>query len=164
MRSRAFLGLGSNLGDRKFELDRAVAGLVATVGIDVLAVATYLETAPMGYREQGPFLNTVVEIDTGLSPRELWAVAENLERKAARVRIVRYGPRTLDVDILLYGDLVLDSPELIIPHPRLRERVFVLSPLVEIAPAILLPPDNCPAHALLSDLLQKEALDAPNYR
>lgn len=150
----AYLGLGSNLGDRQGELDRAIACLDHHPDIKLLKVAKYLETEPVGYAAQGLFLNTVVSIETSLAPKDLLAYTQSLEEQAHRVRIVRFGPRTLDVDILLYDDLVQETEELTIPHPRLRERLFVLVPLAEIAPKLRLPPDAMPITAA-RDSLQK---------
>ncbi len=130
----AYLGLGSNLGDRRAYLDAAVEGLRATPGIRVLAVSRFHESSPVGGPPgQDAYLNGVVEIGTSLSPEDLLDVCHSLETKAGRVRAERWGPRTLDVDILLYGDQVIDTPTLTIPHPRLHERKFVLDPLCELS-------------------------------
>ena len=111
---RAFLGLGSNLGDRLGHLRRAVADLP-----DVTAVSPVYETEPIGPPGQDDYLNIVVELETELSPQELLAAARHLEAAARRVRTQHHGPRTLDVDVLLVGDLAVDSPELVVPHPRM---------------------------------------------
>ena len=130
---RVFIGLGSNLGDRMSFLRAGVAGLP-----DVVKVSPVYETDPVGGPEhQEPYLNVVVELHTGRSPSDLLSVAARLESEAGRTRTVRFGPRTLDVDILIYGDLSIDTPELQIPHPRMWERRFVLAPLAEIAPELL---------------------------
>jgi 2-amino-4-hydroxy-6-hydroxymethyldihydropteridine diphosphokinase len=130
---RAFLGLGSNLGDRWQLLRDAVAALP-----DVVAVSPVYETDPVGGPEgQDPYLNLVVELDTSLSPRELLEVAQRLEADAQRVRVERWGPRTLDVDVLLVGDLVVNDPDLVVPHPRMWERAFVLVPLADLAPDLV---------------------------
>jgi 2-amino-4-hydroxy-6-hydroxymethyldihydropteridine diphosphokinase len=130
---RAFVGLGSNLGDRISFLRAAVAGLP-----DVVKVSPVYETDPVGGPEgQGPYLNVVVELVTELSASELLRVAGRLEAEAGRARTVRNGPRTLDVDILLYGDRTVSTPELEIPHPRMWQRRFVVAPLAEIAPEVL---------------------------
>lgn len=136
---RAFLGLGSNLGDRRGHLRRAVAALP-----DVVAVSGVYETDPVGGPPgQGAYLNAVVELETDLSPRDLLELAQRLERDAGRVRTERWGPRTLDVDVLVVGDLVVDEPDLRVPHPRLGERAFVLVPLSDLAPGIAGPrPDD----------------------
>ncbi len=132
---RAFLGLGSNLGDRQGYLARAVEALP-----DVVAVSRLYETEPVGGPEgQGPYLNVVVELDTGLGARELLALARRLEDAAQRRREVRWGPRTLDVDVLLVGDEVVEDEDLVVPHPRMWERRFVVEPLAELAPDLVPP-------------------------
>ncbi len=132
MTRRAFLGLGSNLGDRRANLRRAIAALP-----DLVAVSDLYETDPVGGPDQGAFLNCVVELDTDRSPRELLELCRSLEEAARRVRIERWGPRTLDVDVLLVGDLEVDEPDLVVPHPRMWERGFVLAPLADLAPELL---------------------------
>lgn len=130
---RAFLGLGSNVGDRLEHLRRAVAQLPGLVGL-----SSVFETEPVGGPGgQGPYLNLVAELDTDSSPRQLLELAGRLEEDAGRVRTVRHGPRTLDVDVLLVGDLVVDEPDLTVPHPRMWERRFVLAPLAELAPELV---------------------------
>ena len=129
---RAFLGLGSNLGDRWQYLRDAVSSLAG-----VTAVSPVYETEPMGGPSQGPFLNVVVELETDLTPRQLLGVCHRLESAAGRVRADRWGPRTLDVDILMLGDLTIDDPDLQLPHPRMWSRRFVLQPLADIAPEVL---------------------------
>jgi 2-amino-4-hydroxy-6-hydroxymethyldihydropteridine diphosphokinase len=133
---RSFIGLGSNLGERRSELEEAVARL--REGGDVVAVSPLYETEPVGGPEdQGLFLNLVVELATTDSPRELLARCQALEEAARRVRTVRWGPRTLDADVLLVGDLVVDEPDLVVPHPRMWERNFVLQPLSDLAPELV---------------------------
>jgi 2-amino-4-hydroxy-6-hydroxymethyldihydropteridine diphosphokinase len=132
---RVFLGLGSNLGDREDHLRRAVAGLP-----DLVAVSPVYETEPVGGPAgQGMYLNLVVELETGLTPPELLALAHRLEGEAGRVRTVHHGPRTLDVDVLLVGDLVVDEDDLVVPHPRVWERRFVGEPLADLAPELVPP-------------------------
>jgi 2-amino-4-hydroxy-6-hydroxymethyldihydropteridine diphosphokinase len=127
----AYLALGSNLGDRWAHLRLAVFGLRELDGR--LTVSSVYETAPVGGPDgQGPYLNCVVRLETTLEPPELLAFGRRLEAAAGRVRTVRDGPRTLDVDILLAGEVVIDSAELTIPHPRMYERGFVLAPLEEL--------------------------------
>ena len=128
---RAFLGIGSNLGDRLAYLQGAVDGLAATDGVEVVAVSAVIETDPVG-PEQPDYLNAVVAVDTTLSPRALLEAGQRLEQEAERVREQRWGPRTLDVDVLLYGDEQVDEPNLVIPHPRFAERDFVLAPLADL--------------------------------
>jgi 2-amino-4-hydroxy-6-hydroxymethyldihydropteridine diphosphokinase len=130
---RAFLALGSNLGDRLGHLRAAVAGIP-----DVVAVSPVYETDPVGGPEgQDPYLNAVVQLETERTPRELLEIAQRLEQEARRVRRERWGPRTLDVDVLLVGDLVVDEPDLQVPHPRMWERAFVLVPLAHLAPDLV---------------------------
>lgn len=131
--TRAFLSLGSNLGDRRQFLSEAVGSL----GTSVQAVSPVYETDPIGGPDQGRFLNLVVELDTDLSPRALLAVCHRLESGAQRVRIERWGPRTLDVDIVWIDGVTVDDPDLHIPHPRWRERLFVLAPLRDLAPDLV---------------------------
>ncbi len=130
--SRAFLGLGSNLGDRLALLRAAVASLP-----DVVAVSPIYETDPVGGPEQGPYLNLVVELATDRTPRELLGAAQAAEAAAGRVRAERWGPRTLDVDVLWVDGVELDEPDLEVPHPRLFERRFVLVPLADLAPDLV---------------------------
>ena len=126
---RAYLGLGSNLGDRWAHLRSAVAALP-----DVVAVSPVYETDPVGGPSgQGPYLNLVVALETDRSPRELLDIGQRLEAAAGRVRKERWGPRALDVDILLVGSLCVDEPDLVVPHPRMWERRFVLAPLADLA-------------------------------
>lgn len=130
---RAFLGLGSNLGDRWGILADAVAHLP-----DIVGVSPLYETDPVGGPEtQGAFLNCVVELDTELSPWDLLEVARGLEAAAHRVRLERWGPRSLDVDVLLAGDWALDDEDLTVPHPRMWDRAFVLIPLADLAPELV---------------------------
>lgn len=133
---RAFLGLGSNLGDRLARLRDAVAALP-----DVVAVSPVYETSPVGGPPgQGPYLNAVVELDTARSPRQLLALCHELEEAAGRVREVRHGPRTLDVDVLLVEGVSVADPDLEVPHPRMWQRRFVVVPLQDLAPE-LVPPE-----------------------
>lgn len=132
---RAFIALGSNLGDREANLRAARSALPG-----VTAVSRVYETDPVGGPAgQGPFLNAVVALETELSPRELLRLAARLEAEAGRVRTEVWGPRTLDVDILLVGDLEVDEPDLVVPHPRMWERDFVLAPLADVAPDLVQP-------------------------
>ncbi len=130
--SRTLLGLGSNVGDRQDHLRTAVASLPG-----VRAVSDVYETDPIGGPEQGRYFNIVVELDTDLDPHALLGVCHRIESAAGRVRDVRWGPRTLDVDILWMDGVTIDEPDLQIPHPRMWERRFVLAPLSELAPDLL---------------------------
>jgi 2-amino-4-hydroxy-6-hydroxymethyldihydropteridine diphosphokinase len=133
-RTRAYLALGSNLGDRQTHLQGAVDALARDDAVDVIAVSGVYATDPVGGPGQGEYLNAVVAIDTTLDPHALLRLAQAIEEGAQRVRDVRWGPRTLDVDLLLYDDVRVDDHDLIVPHPRLYERDFVLVPLRDVAP------------------------------
>ncbi|MFD2786660.1 2-amino-4-hydroxy-6-hydroxymethyldihydropteridine diphosphokinase [Hymenobacter rubripertinctus] len=134
----AYLLLGSNLGDRAATLRAAVDYLSQTAGV-VTATSGLYETSAWGLEDQPAFLNQAVALETSLTPEQLLAACLATEQRAGRERLVRWGARTLDVDILLYGDLVQDAPSLQIPHPRLPERRFALLPLAEIGAAVAHP-------------------------
>jgi len=134
----AYLGLGSNQGDSLALLVGAVSGLIATPGVFVTRLSRYYRTSAIGLEDQPDFLNLVVEIRTRLDPRDLLSVVQALEKDAGRVRTVRWGPRTLDVDILWYDGIFTDHDRLRLPHPRMEERRFVLEPLAELAPELVL--------------------------
>jgi 2-amino-4-hydroxy-6-hydroxymethyldihydropteridine diphosphokinase len=131
----AYLGLGSNLGSRELMLSEALCRLHQRQDTDVDAVSALYETDPVGYLEQPSFLNIVCRIETLLSPEALLQAVLDIERRLGRERIVRWGPRTIDIDILLYQNVSFTSDDLCIPHPRLMERAFVLIPLLEVMPA-----------------------------
>ena len=152
MMARAYVGLGSNLGDREGALRAAVAALGATEGIQVVAVSTFRETEPVDYLDQPRFLNAAAAVDTTLAPRELLDVLLAVERSLGRTREgPRFGPRTIDLDLLLYGDESVDEPGLIVPHPRLHERAFALEPLAELDPSLVVP-GHGPLKTLLRNL------------
>jgi 2-amino-4-hydroxy-6-hydroxymethyldihydropteridine diphosphokinase len=136
---RAYVALGSNLGDRE-RLLRAALRALETTGVRVVAVSSLRETDPVGYLDQPRFLNGVAAVETELGPRELLELLLAVERALGRKRDgPPMGPRTVDLDLLLYGDLVLDEPGLELPHPRLHERRFALEPLAEVAPGLEIP-------------------------
>ncbi len=135
----AFLGLGSNLGDRLDYLQQAVDAIDEDARTRVEAVSSVYETEPVGGPEQEPYLNIAVRVATRRRPRSLLALCNRVERDLGRVRTVRWGPRTIDVDILLYGEQTVQHRDLVIPHPRLLERAFALVPLIEVAPGQRLP-------------------------
>jgi 2-amino-4-hydroxy-6-hydroxymethyldihydropteridine diphosphokinase len=135
----AFLGLGSNLGDRLANLQAAVEALQAEPGLRVTASSGVWETKPVGGPPQPDYLNAVIRIETDLSARDLLDVARRVEARLGRVRKERWGARTLDVDVLLYDEEEIDEPDLVIPHPRIRQRAFVLLPLLELEPDPVLP-------------------------
>ena len=138
--TRAFLGLGSNLGDRAGHLRAALAAIPAVASrTAVVACSPVYETDPVGGPEQGLFLNLVVEVQTDLDARGLLALGAALEATAERVREERWGPRTLDVDVLWVDGEVVDEPDLQVPHPRMGERRFVLAPLADLAPELVDP-------------------------
>ena len=136
--AKAFIGIGSNLGNRVEHCDNAIK-LLETGGISVLKRSVMIETKPWGVTDQPEFINMVIEIETDLLPDALLALFKKTERAVGRTETVRWGPRVIDLDILLYGDSVLKNPQLEIPHPLIREREFVLRPLAEIAPDIIHP-------------------------
>ena len=130
---KAYLGLGSNIGDRAHQLQQAIRIIDQYQYIDVTSISPIYETAPVGYTDQPQFLNLCIEIETTLNPQELLKRCLETEEALHRVRKIRWGPRTLDVDILLYGNEIIEEDNLIIPHPRMTERAFVLIPLNDIA-------------------------------
>jgi 2-amino-4-hydroxy-6-hydroxymethyldihydropteridine diphosphokinase len=146
--TRAYVALGANLGPREITLLRAVDLLAETEGVEVRAVSQLRETEPVGVVEQPLFLNGAVALDTSLSPRGLLDRLLEIERGLGRVRDVRWGPRVVDLDLLVYGDLQVDEPGLRVPHPRLHERRFVLEPLAELDPDL-----EIPGYGPMSDLL-----------
>ena len=153
--TRAYVGLGANLGDREATLRRAIELLASTQGIEVAAVSSLRETDPVGYADQPRFLNGAAALDTELAPGALLDRLLVVERELGRVRGrgPRYGPRALDLDLLLYGDEVVDEPGLTVPHPRLAERRFALEPLHELDPGLRLP-DGRAVREMLASALQ----------
>jgi 2-amino-4-hydroxy-6-hydroxymethyldihydropteridine diphosphokinase len=138
--TRAFVGLGANLGDREETLRSALTLLDGRDGVRVTAVSAFSETEPVGYLEQPPFLNAAAVLETTLSPRELMACLLDVERELGRERTgPRFGPRTIDLDLLVYEGMEIDEPGLTVPHPRLHERSFVLEPLCELDPGLVVP-------------------------
>ncbi len=143
-----YLGLGSNLGDRLANL------LTALEALHPMATSSIYETDPWGYTEQDPFLNLVTQIETELSPQALLQHLKHIEQEVGRRATFRYGPREIDIDVLLYDDLLLDEDGLTIPHPRLHERAFMLRPLADLAPDLIVPPGNQSVTELLAALDQ----------
>ena len=135
--ARAYLGIGSNLGNRLAYLQLAVDELARLSDVHVVAVSRVYETAPVGGPPQDPYLNAVVAIDTDREPMAVLQACRLIEERAERVRDERWGPRTLDVDVLLLDDVRVDLPELTVPHPRMWERGFVLAPLRDVAPELV---------------------------
>ena len=137
--SVAYLSIGSNIGDRLHHLTEAVRALRSQDGLTVTSVSSIYETAPVGFTDQADFLNMVVCIETGLLAQDLLEVCQKIEHGLGRIRDIRWGPRTADLDILLYNNENIETETLIVPHPRMHERAFVLSPLLEIAPLMASP-------------------------
>ena len=138
--TRAYVGLGANLGDREGTLRSAVELLDAERDVSVVAVSQLRETEPVGLVEQPAFLNGAAALDTDLSPAELVRVLLDVERRLGRTREgPRWGPRIVDLDLLVHGDAVVDEPGVTVPHPRLAERLFALEPLLELAPDLVIP-------------------------
>ena len=146
---RAYVGVGANLGDRERTILRAVDQLAGAPGVEVIAVSSLRETAPWGPVEQPWFLNGAVTIETDRDPRELLDLLLEIERTLGRDHSgERYGPRTIDLDLLVVGDVTCDEPGLTLPHPRLHERRFALEPLAELAPDLVLPARGAVAELL----------------
>ena len=139
MTSYVFLGLGSNICDRKEYLEEAIRALEGTPGITIIEMSSIYETEPFGGATQDKFLNMVIKIETDLKPDKLLEKLMAIEEGLGRVRTIKWGPRTIDIDILLYGNEVIRTKDLIIPHAGLTERDFVLVPLLEIEPEVKLP-------------------------
>lgn len=135
----SYIGLGSNLGNREANIKMALELLHHPPVVVVKRVAPFYLTAPVGFTGQAEFLNTVAEVETTIQPAELLRLLLSIEVELGRERTVRWGPRTIDLDLLLYGCLKINEPDLIVPHPRLHERAFVLVPLADLAPALELP-------------------------
>ncbi len=153
--ARAFVGLGANLGDPVAQVTRALAALAELDATRVVRASSLYRTAPIGDADQHDYVNAVALLDTGLAPRALLDAMLGIEHTAGRARSFRNAPRLLDLDLLLYGDQVIDAPGLLVPHPRMHERAFVLVPLVEIAPDAVVP-----GHGRAADLLRGTAHQA----
>ncbi|MDN7247550.1 2-amino-4-hydroxy-6-hydroxymethyldihydropteridine diphosphokinase [Planococcus shenhongbingii] len=134
--NESYLSLGSNMGNRLEMLKQAVRILAEHTSIEVVAISSLYETEPVGFTKQDPFLNMVVRIRTTLAALELLDVCQEIELELHRERLVRWGPRTIDLDILLYNQDAMETERLIVPHPRMHERAFVLIPLLEVNPSL----------------------------
>ena len=145
-----YLGLGSNLGDRQENLDKALEYL--SQRLRLAEVSSVYDTEPMGNPEQPRFLNMVCQVNTMLKPKELLILAKGIERKMGRIPGRPNSPRTIDIDILFYGDEVIKMPDLVIPHPRLTERAFILVPMAEIAPDLVHPVNKKTIKELLKEV------------
>ncbi|MBI3609482.1 MAG: 2-amino-4-hydroxy-6-hydroxymethyldihydropteridine diphosphokinase [Nitrospirae bacterium] len=131
-----YIGIGSNMGDRQAYCEEAVRRIARFPKTAILAASSLYETAPLEIPDQDRFINAVVAVRTELSPHELLRACQEVEQFLGRKRSVRFGPRTIDLDVLFYGDRIIQEPGLTIPHPRMHERRFVLEPLAEIAPGL----------------------------
>ena len=150
--TRAYVGLGANIGDPAAALRAALAALAAEPGIEVVAVSSVRETDPVGYEDQPRFINAAAALETELEPRRLLDRLLAVERRLGRMRTgPRFGPRTIDLDLLVYGSERIDEPGLQVPHPRLHERRFALEPLAELEPGLVVP-GRGPVDALLAGL------------
>lgn len=136
---RVYIALGSNLGDKKENIDKAINEINSLKTCHLIKISKFYETKPVGYLEQEDFLNCAIKIKTLLSPKELIKELLRIESELKRERIIRWGPRTIDLDIIFYDDIITSSDDIIIPHPRMHERLFVLKPLCDIAPYIVHP-------------------------
>lgn len=154
MEVNAYIAIGSNLGNRSQTIERALNAIGSHPTIEIIARSTIIETAPVGDIEQGAYLNGVIHITTTDTARELLDALLGIESAFGRNRVneQRWGPRTLDLDLIVYGDQIIDEPGLQVPHPRLHERSFVLIPLAEIAPDLMLPVHNETPRRLLEAL------------
>lgn len=152
-----FLGLGSNVGDRQGHIDQALTQLDTENQIRIDSISSIIKTSPIGWTDQAQFLNGVVKIETALSPFDLLKTIKRIEIQVGRKKRRRWGPREIDLDILIYGDLVLDHPQLTIPHPEMIHRRFVLEPFSEIQPDFVHPTQNRTIRQLLLQL-PKEAV------
>jgi len=161
----AYLGLGGNIGNVEAQIRAALRALRQPPIIEVIACSSLYRTEPVGGPPGQPdFQNAAVQVETSLSPEELLKACLDVEAALGRVRAERFGPRTIDIDLLLYEDLTMASEELTVPHPRLRDRLFALVPLAEIAPAELaLPPDRTPLRAVLAGALNAEGLTLRDF-
>ena len=151
-----YLSLGSNVGDRQRHLDAALE-LLRAAGVDIVRVSRVYETEPQDLRAQPWFLNLVAEAQTRLFPLQLLRATQRVERKLGRKRVVEKGPRTIDIDILLFGGFVVDTEELQIPHPRMAARRFVLEPLAELAPDLRHPVTHASVREMLDAVLDQGA-------
>ncbi len=156
MSSLALIGLGSNVGDRRAALEGAIAALNRTPGVSVRKVSSFHETEPVGGPPgQGKYLNAAAVLETTIDPMAVLRLLQEIEAQFGRVRTVRWGERTLDLDLLLFDDRIIDTPELVVPHPRYATRRFVLEPLAEIAPEAVDPVTKQTVAERLADLERK---------
>jgi len=156
MNKSVYISLGSNMGSKRENLAQAVELISNIPGVKLKNRSSLYETEPWGKTDQDKFLNQVIEIETSLPPRELLKELQDIEINMGRQRKEKWGPRIIDLDILLYGNEVLDDPQLTIPHPRMRERLFVLVPLAEIGADLRFPDNGATVREVLSSVLARE--------
>jgi len=158
MENIAYLSIGSNIGNRLAAFHEALQLLDGNEWINVIGISSLYETEPVGYTDQDCFLNAVIKVSTSLSPEKLLQTCLNIEVKLGRKREIRWGPRTLDLDILLYNQENIETESLSVPHPRMQERAFVIVPLLELDPDIKLPNVNASLHDILNQIPDKEGV------
>ncbi len=158
MMNRVYIGLGTNIGNRESNLKDAISELAAVPEIEIISLSSIYETNPVGYLEQGKFLNMVVCINTTFDAQTLLVTCMKIEQNLGRKREIRWGPRTIDLDILLYNQENIVTKNLIVPHPRMLDRAFVVIPLVEIDKDIILPNMEKPIREIMDDIPEKEGV------
>jgi 2-amino-4-hydroxy-6-hydroxymethyldihydropteridine diphosphokinase len=158
MINTAYISLGSNLGDRIGFLRNAIKSLITHSEVELITSSSIYETSPVGYSNQGNFLNMVIKIETSFSAKQLLEICLMTEKQLGRVRDIRWGPRTVDLDILLFNNENIKSEKLIIPHPRMHERTFVLVPLLEIDQTVKIPTLKAPLNEILDGISDKEGV------
>jgi 2-amino-4-hydroxy-6-hydroxymethyldihydropteridine diphosphokinase len=164
---KAYLGLGSNLGNRAENLSMAIEMISKVKGIEILRISKTYETSPAGYESQPDFLNCAIEIETSLSSSDLLKKLLEIETEMGRVRVIKWGPRSIDIDILFYSDNVVDTSELTIPHPEIQNRAFVLAPLNDLAPYLVHPVSKKNIEQLLEEIGSsgiKKVMDLEGFR
>ncbi|MDY0410021.1 2-amino-4-hydroxy-6-hydroxymethyldihydropteridine diphosphokinase [Virgibacillus soli] len=160
---KAFIALGTNIEPRNDYLKQAIQLLDDQENITIIQKSSVYETAPVGYTEQADFLNLVLEVETSLPPHDLLDVCQAIENKLGRKRVIRFGPRTIDLDILEYNNENIQTDRLTVPHPRIHERAFVLVPLDEISPGLKLPTWEKPVNELLRAIPKKDREDVKRW-
>lgn len=161
--NHAFIALGTNIEPRLSHLRDAIKKIEANISINLKKQSSIYETAPVGYVEQADFLNMVIEVETSLSPIELLDFCQSIENELGRKREIRFGPRTIDLDILTYNEENIKTERLIIPHPRMHERAFVLVPFFEIASELYIAGINKRVSTLIKDLPKSELKDVKRW-
>lgn len=156
MKKPVFIGLGSNMGHKRDNMEQAAAIISNIPDVDLIRCSSLYQTEPWGKTDQDIFINQVIEVETDLSAQELLRKLQDIEIKMGRQRKEKWGPRIIDLDILLYGNEVMDDLYLQIPHPHMRERLFVLVPLYEIGPDLRFPDDGATIEEVLSSVLARE--------